>query len=260
MPDNNNESLILRERAEAEEAPLLFFDEELPRIDRTQPKGNYTGERFWRDRPEDYKRLVKLLAEPGISIRSICRELHVTDDTVRAVKERENIAIAAQKRTLLSNITHGARLASERVLEMMPTASAKDALLGVGILTDKMQLLSGEATGRVEEVHRVDLFSDFGDFVKSLERREILPEENKALEMHLHPENNFPKGTAAGSPVIDVEMESVPAQTTDSLTAAVDPAPESSTFDRRARWRARNRERLREDQRRYRKQKATNES
>jgi len=260
MPDNNNESLILRERAEAEEAPFLFCEDEIPKIDRTKPKFNCNGDRFYRDHRDLYELMAKMLADPSVSTQSICRLFNCTDNLVRSVKAREKIPIAQEKQVILSNITHGAVLASERVIEMMPTASARDAMWGVGILTDKMQLLSGEVTARVEQVHRVDLFSDFGDFVKSLERVEILPGENGALEMGLRPENNFSKGTAIGSPVIDVEMESVPAQTADSLTAAVDPAPAVSTLDRRARYRARNRERLRAEACRYRKQKATNES
>jgi hypothetical protein len=73
------------------------------------------------------------------------------------VKEREGISIAAQKKGILSNITHGLRLASERVIDVMPTASTKDALIGVGILTEKMQLLSGEVTSRVEHVEKIDM-------------------------------------------------------------------------------------------------------
>jgi hypothetical protein len=112
---------------------------------------------------------VKLLAEPGVSIRTICKECHVSDHTVRSVADREQISIATVKKEVLSNITHGLRLASERVIEIMPDASAKDAVLGVGILTEKMQLLSGEATMRVEEPKRVDIFADFSEFLKNLE-------------------------------------------------------------------------------------------
>jgi hypothetical protein len=93
---------------------------------------------------------VRLLADPGVTIRTICQECHVTDDVVRSVKARENIPIALQKKSILSSITHGLRLASERVIEVMPTASPRDALIGVGILGEKMQLLSGDATARVE--------------------------------------------------------------------------------------------------------------
>ena len=39
---------------------------------------------------------------------------------------------------------------TERVVELAPTMGAKDALIGVGILAEKMQLLDGEATSRME--------------------------------------------------------------------------------------------------------------
>src|SRR5882724_11709350 len=125
MP-GGNDSLILKEQTELESTPFLFSEDELPRIDKTRPKFHCNGERLFRDRPDIYKAVVKLLAEPGVSVRSICATCHVTDDTVRAVKERENISIAAQKKVVLSNITHGLRLASDRVIEMLPTASTKD--------------------------------------------------------------------------------------------------------------------------------------
>lgn len=290
VTDNrNNESLILKAQAEMEAAPFLFCEQDLPKVDRTKPKTNCNGERFWRDEPELYKLMVKLLAEPGVPTQSICRLFNCTDNLVRSVKAREKIPIAHEKQVILSNIAHGAVLATERVIETMGTASVRDALLGTGILIDKLQLLSGEVTARVEHVERIDIFSDFGDFVKTLEAKPV-----EALEMGLTAQNNFTKGSAAGSPVIDVEMEStssaaledapaampviVPAETTDSVvasadpapaplavvpaetTAAADPAPANPAFDRRARWRAKNRERLRAEACRYREQKGTNES
>src|SRR5215471_11441878 len=126
MPDSN-ESLILKEKAGLVAAPF-FPDFELPKVNKSGPKFHCTGERLYRDRPDVYKAVVRMLAEPGVSIRSICATLHVTDDTVRAVKEREKISIAAEKKTVLKNITHGLRLASERVIDLMPSASARDAL------------------------------------------------------------------------------------------------------------------------------------
>jgi hypothetical protein len=149
----DNQSLILKEQAELEAAPYLFSEDELLKIDKAKPKFHGTGERLFRDKPERYKAVVKLLAEPGVSVRTICRELHVSDHTVRSVASREKIPIATVKKEVLSNITHGMRLASERVIELMPEASARDALLGVGILGDKMALLSGEPTARIEVQH-----------------------------------------------------------------------------------------------------------
>jgi hypothetical protein len=93
---------MLREREELEAEPFLFSEDDLPKVDRTNPTFRCTGEGLWRDRPDVYKRIVKLLAEPKVSVRSICATCHRSDDTVRAVKERENIAIVAQKKGLCS--------------------------------------------------------------------------------------------------------------------------------------------------------------
>jgi transposase-like protein len=152
-----NKSLILKSEAEAAAAPFLFSEDDLPKIDKTRPKFHCTGERLFRDRPDVYKALVKLLAEPGVSVRTICRELNVSDHTIRSVAAREGVPIATAKKQVLANITHGMRLASERVIELMPEASAKDALIGVGILGDKMALLSGEPTVRFEINDRFDV-------------------------------------------------------------------------------------------------------
>ena len=138
-------------------APFLFSEDDLLKIDKEKPKFHCTGERLWRDRPDVYKAVVRLLAEPGVSVRTICRECHVSDHTIRSVASREGIAIATVKKEVLSNIAHGMRLASERVIELMPEASAKDALIGVGILGDKMALLSGEPTARIEINEHFDI-------------------------------------------------------------------------------------------------------
>ncbi|MFZ3377042.1 MAG: hypothetical protein WA183_15955 [Chthoniobacterales bacterium] len=144
-----NGSLILKESAEIEGAPF-FPNFDLPEIDKAKPKFHCTGERLFRDRPDVYKAVVQLIAEPGVSVRTICRECHVSDHTVRSVAEREQIPIATVKKQVLSNITHGLRLASERVIELIPEASPRDALIGVGILGEKMQLLGGEALCRID--------------------------------------------------------------------------------------------------------------
>src|SRR6266536_4646629 len=178
MSNANGSSLILKEQAELAAAPFLFSEDDLPRIDKEKPKFHCTGERLFRDRPDVYKAVVKLLAEPGVSVRTICRNLHVSDHTIRSVAAREGIALAAVKKEVLANITHGIRLASERVIELMPEASARDALLGVGILGDKMALLSGEPTVRVE-IGRFDL----GAELRKLE--EVAMEKMRQAKAHV---------------------------------------------------------------------------
>jgi len=75
----------------------------LSQPDGGKPKGNYTGERLKALRPETYRKVVELLAEPGehVSYREICRQCHVTDDTVKAVERREAISIATRKEALM---------------------------------------------------------------------------------------------------------------------------------------------------------------
>jgi hypothetical protein len=196
-------SLIQKEQAELEMAPYLFSENELPPIDKTKPKFHCTGERLFRDRREIYDACVQMLAEPGCTIRSICATLHMTDDTVRAVKEREGISIAAQKKTVLSNITHGLRLASERVIELMPEASTRDALIGVGILGEKMQLLSEGATQRIDITSHVNIQEEMKKLYDKINERFSAAKQANVIEVHtgIGGENSPAKALADPEPV-----------------------------------------------------------
>jgi transposase-like protein len=170
LQETKDKSLILREQAELESAPFLFSEDELPKIDKTKPKFHCTGERLFRDRRDVYEAVVKLLAEPGVSIRTICRECHVSDHTIRSVAAREGIAIAAAKKEVLANTRHGLRLATERVIETIPEASTRDALIGVGILAEKEALLSGGPTIRID-IERVDLPGQLTQLLREVEAK-----------------------------------------------------------------------------------------
>jgi hypothetical protein len=130
-------------------------------------KGNYTGERLKMLRPEIYRRVVELLAEPRehVSIREICRQCHVTDDTVRAVERREAVPIAARKQALMIQAARIAKLAYDRVEDQIDTAPLPQAVVTAGVFTDKLQLLSGDATARLENFNfnmkPVDLVAEF---------------------------------------------------------------------------------------------------
>jgi hypothetical protein len=117
-----------------------------------KPKAKYSGERLLPERPRVYRKVVELLAEPReqMSIRKICRRCHVTDDTVKAVEKREAVPIAARKETLLSIAANAAQLSAERMGELAPAATLRDASVSFGIATEKMLLLSGDPTLRIE--------------------------------------------------------------------------------------------------------------
>jgi hypothetical protein len=125
--------------------------------DQPKPKGRYTGERLKALRPETYRRVVGLLAEPRehVSIREICRQCHVTDDTVKAVEKREAIPIAARKQALMVQAARIARLAADRVEEQIDNATLPQAVVTFGVMTDKVLALSGDPAVVVRHEHEL---------------------------------------------------------------------------------------------------------
>jgi hypothetical protein len=139
----------------------------LSQPDGGKSKGNYTGERLKVLRPETYRKVVELLAEPRehVSIREICRQCHVTDDTVKAVERREAIPIAARKQALMVQAARIAKLAYDRVEDQIDNAPLPQAVVTAGVFTDKFHLLSGDATARLQSfnlnIKPVDLVEHF---------------------------------------------------------------------------------------------------
>ena len=132
-------------------APFLFSEEDLG-VEKLEATGEFTGERLLARRPEVYRAVVRMAAE-GQSISATARALSVSRNTVAAVREREGISIEQEKKELLRDVRRAARMSVERAIELVPSInSAKDAAIVAAVMVDKMQLLSGEATTRVERV------------------------------------------------------------------------------------------------------------
>jgi len=137
--------------AAAVAAPFLFSEEEIG-AERLEATGEFSGERLLTRRPEVYRAICRMSAE-GLSMSAMARALGVSRNTVAAVQEREGICIEQHKKELLRNVRTAARLSVERVVELVPSiTNAKDAAIVAAVMVDKLQLLSGEATARVERV------------------------------------------------------------------------------------------------------------
>ncbi|PYJ15016.1 MAG: hypothetical protein DME96_14505 [Verrucomicrobia bacterium] len=124
--------------------------------DRPKAKGNYTGERLKVLRPETYRRVVRLLAEPRqyVSYREICRQCHVTDDTVKAIEQREAIPIATRKQALMEQAARIAKLAADRVEDQIDTATLPQAVVTMGVMTDKVLALSADPAMIIRHEHQ----------------------------------------------------------------------------------------------------------
>jgi DNA-directed RNA polymerase specialized sigma24 family protein len=139
------------EEAAASAAPFLFNFEELS-AEKLEGVGEFTGERLLARRPDAYRAIIRMSAE-GLSISAQARALGVSRNTVCAVRDREGFSIEQDKKDLLRDVRRAARLSVERAIELVPSInSAKDAAIVAAVMVDKMQLLSGEATARVERV------------------------------------------------------------------------------------------------------------
>jgi hypothetical protein len=109
-------------------------------------RGNYTGQRLRSLRPETYREVVRLLAEPRehVSIREICRRCHVTDDTVKAIERREAVPIATRKQELMVQAARIAKRAYDRVEDEIDEAPLSQAVVTAGVFTDKIVALSND--------------------------------------------------------------------------------------------------------------------
>lgn len=166
------ESLL--DQTEANDAQLWLTLGEIGfqsvKVDRQGPKKRYTGAVLFRENPALYKAIVVLGAEPGISIRRICEIVHCTDDTIKGVLSREPRAVAARKNELLNEGRLVQRATLERLNELVPTMTAKDAALTFGITTDKVELLSGGVTARVEVTDGAAVLKQFLDLHARIEK------------------------------------------------------------------------------------------
>lgn len=131
--------------------PFLFSEKEMEALEVVELReGKYTGERLLARRPHVYQLVVKLLGQKW-SINSICEVCGVHAYTVAAVCEREKISIEDHKRVAITNLAVGSRMLIERLMELAPTADdIKSVAVALGIAVEKLQLLSGGATSRVE--------------------------------------------------------------------------------------------------------------
>lgn len=167
---------LIEAAADADRAapPFSFFSEIKEAEKRLAESGEFTGERLFRDRPGVYAAVVRMIAE-GQSISATARALGISRNTVCAVRDREGFSVEQEKKQLLRDLRRASQLGVEKVLELLPdTKSAKDAAIVTAVMVDKQQLLSGEATSRVERVEvKPDQVKAFLDALPVVEVEEL---------------------------------------------------------------------------------------
>ena len=117
-----------------------------------KPKDRFTGERLKVLRPEVYRQVVDLLAEPRAHVPydHICRLLHVSEHTLKAIEKAQAIPIAERKERLLAKALRIASKAADRIEDQIDGANITQATIAFGVATEKSLLLAGEPLARLE--------------------------------------------------------------------------------------------------------------
>jgi hypothetical protein len=154
-----------------------LLENSLPvRVNIIQANGQdrFTAERVARTRPKTYRAVVRLLAEPDAKIEHIAQRRRFSTHTVRAIREREAVAIAERKQRLVSIFGNVGEIAAERMEELTGGATLRDAGTTAGIATDKLLALLGESGGGVAvhvglQVNAALLHARYQQLVKQIE-------------------------------------------------------------------------------------------
>jgi hypothetical protein len=134
-------SLLLANR-EANETDASVYEKAIVKIE-TGPVPEFSGLRLFQRKPRVYAAIVRMLAE-NLSTSMIARALAVSPSTVEAVRLREGVCQDIERGRLLDLTKSASRLCIERLIELTPTMSARDAAIAYGITCEKGLLLAGE--------------------------------------------------------------------------------------------------------------------
>ena len=181
-----DDSLIARHAEQVAAAPPLFSEEVLDALTSAEARGEYTGERLFTQRPDIYRATVELLGQ-GVGVRQIARTLRVSHNTIAAVRRREGDTVDTLKEATVQALARFVGAASERLLEEVHTIKLEALPVALGIATEKLLLLTGQATQRVAHVDEAPQVPAFADWLT--ERRadaieipaEVSPKEGQTM-------------------------------------------------------------------------------
>ena len=137
-------SLLLanREPGDSDEAA---YEKALAKLE-SGPVPEFSGLRLYQRYPRKYALACRMISE-NLSTSMIARALAISPHSVESIRLREGISLELERSKLLDRVRAASRLCVERLTELIPTMSARDAAIASGIFIEKGLLLAGEPTG-----------------------------------------------------------------------------------------------------------------
>lgn len=133
-------------------APSFFEGQDLgERAALMMKNGKFTGDEYFREKPAEYAECVRLLAGKN-SVKSIAERLGCSVNTVRAVRRREGATIDQFRAKTVDALAEFVGDAAERFRDESDKMPLDKLAVPLGIAVEKLELLRGNATSRVELV------------------------------------------------------------------------------------------------------------
>jgi hypothetical protein len=108
---------------------------------------NRSSGRFVKEhKPTIYRRAVAMLASPDYSFHDISKATRLSWPTLRAIYEAEIGSIEQRKSLLAQQYSRTLRKLADRVEDTADTMEPREAILGISVLQDKLNILTGSPT------------------------------------------------------------------------------------------------------------------
>jgi hypothetical protein len=160
-----------------------------------------------------YWRVVRMLASPEYNLRDICNESGLALNTVRAIHHAEPTAIADARKLLTEKINLTLRRLVDRVEQKADTMRPRDAIFGVSVFFDKLNLLTGSPTSHAYNVNinaSVDLVAEMNKLHDTIRARN---------QSRLKDKTSDPPSTVSDAPRTNLRPLSELAEPSDPITS-----------------------------------------
>jgi hypothetical protein len=144
--------------------PFLFSRATMEALTDAERRGEYTLERLRQVRPEVINEIICLRGEHCGQLR-IAKICHVHHRTVAAVCAQFPEEISEEQRKRVNRLRSAADKLVELVDDDPESVPANVRCLAASQLLDKAQLLDGQATVRIEQVERIDIYDHWRRFL-----------------------------------------------------------------------------------------------